>query len=126
MDATFEMLLFNIDDGFMEGVSRGIRGGLLSTSDYANLSQCDNLEGRLACATPRPRLRAHTTADIKMHLQGTKYGAFLANEPPPLTTTTIQRKATEKMVEEFKALRSQSNQPLSKFLDYITYGYMVR
>jgi hypothetical protein len=63
--------------------------------------------------------------DIKMHLQGTRYGGFLANEPPPLATTTIQHKATEKMVEEFKALRAHANEPLATFLDYITYGYMV-
>eukprot|EP00298_Acanthocystis_sp_HF-20_P026742 c4570_g1_i1.p1 GENE.c4570_g1_i1~~c4570_g1_i1.p1 ORF type:complete len:358 (+),score=95.05 c4570_g1_i1:46-1119(+) len=107
MDAISEMLYFNIDGGLLEAIARGIRGGLLAQNDYANLSQCDNLE------------------DVKMHLQGTKYGQFLANEPPPLATTTIQQKATEKMVEEFKALRAHANQPLAKFLDYITYGYMI-
>jgi V-type H+-transporting ATPase subunit d len=91
----------------MEALARGIRGGLLTTGDYANLTQCDTLE------------------DIKMHLQGTKYGNFLANELPPLTTTTIQQKATEKMVEEFRALRAHANEPLASFLDYITYGYMI-
>jgi len=107
MDATMEMVFFNIDNGFQEAIARGIRGGLLNTGDYANLTQCDTLD------------------DIKMHLQGTKYGNFLANEPPPLTTTTIQNKATEKMVEEFKALRAHANEPLASFLDYITYGYMI-
>eukprot|EP00300_Choanocystis_sp_HF-7_P018100 c19935_g1_i1.p1 GENE.c19935_g1_i1~~c19935_g1_i1.p1 ORF type:complete len:376 (-),score=119.41 c19935_g1_i1:133-1206(-) len=107
MHATDEMLFFNIDNGFQEAVARGIRRGLLSAADYTNLTQCDNLE------------------DVKMHLQGTSYGGFLANEPPPIATTTIQNRATEKMVEEFKALRAHSNQPLAKFLDYITYGYMI-
>lgn len=108
MSAAFdEMMYFNMDNGFLEAVARGIRGGLLTTLDYANLSQCDNLE------------------DVKMHLQGTKYGQFLANEPPPISTTTIQNKATEKMVEEFRAMRAHANQPLARFLDYITYGYMI-
>eukprot|EP00299_Pterocystis_sp_00344_P004693 c15968_g1_i1.p1 GENE.c15968_g1_i1~~c15968_g1_i1.p1 ORF type:complete len:377 (-),score=85.08 c15968_g1_i1:59-1132(-) len=107
MDATGEMLFYNIDCGYLEAVARGIRAGLLTTADYNNLSQCDNLE------------------DIKMHLQGTEYGTFLADEPPPLTTTTIQNKATEKMVEEFKAIRAHANQPLAGFLDFITYGYMI-
>jgi V-type H+-transporting ATPase subunit d len=101
------MMFFNVDNGFLEGVVRGLRGGLLLSSDYSNLSQCDNLD------------------DVKMHLQGTKYGQFLANEPPPIATTTIQQKATEKMVEEFKAMRAHANQPLAQFLDYITYGYMI-
>merc|ERR1711959_644791 len=107
MDGTLEMMFYNVDDGFLEAVVRGIRGGILTSVDYANLTQCDNLE------------------DIKMHLQGTKYGQFLANEPPPLATTTIQNKATEKMVEEFKAMRAHANEPLATFLDYITYAYMI-
>ncbi len=45
MDATGEMLFFNIDTGFMEALARGIRGGILTASDYANLTQCDTLEG---------------------------------------------------------------------------------
>lgn len=91
----------------MEAVARGIRKGILTSSDYANLSQCENLE------------------DVKMHLQSTTYGQFLANEPPPIATTTIRDRATDKMVEEFKAMRAHANPGIAKFLDYITYGYMI-
>ena len=57
---------------------------------------------------------------MKLHLSGTSYGDFLANEPSPLHTTTIAEKCTERLVKEFKHLRSQAVQPLAKFLDYIT------
>lgn len=36
---------FNMDNGYFEGLVRGFRGGLLLRADYANLSQCETLEG---------------------------------------------------------------------------------
>jgi len=56
------MLSFNIADGYVEGLVRGYRSGILTTADYANLVQCDTLE------------------DLKLHLASTDYGDFLANE----------------------------------------------
>ena len=134
MDATTEMCLFNMDDGFLEGTLRGIKGGLLTRLDYGNLAQCDGLDGMsfffsfffFASANNSPKKKTqHSKLDVKMHLQGTKYGQFLANEAPPIATTTIQNRATEKLVEEFKAMRAHANQPLAQFLDFVTYGYMV-
>lgn len=101
------MLGYNIDNGYVEGILRGYRGKFLTTPDYANLCQCETLE------------------DVKMHLQSTDYGEFLANEPSPLHTTTISAKCTEKMVNEFELIRNQATKPLLTFLDYITYGYMI-
>jgi V-type H+-transporting ATPase subunit d len=96
-----------MNHGFLEGILRGYYLGLISQSDYQNLTQCEKLE------------------DMKLHLQGTSYGDFLANEPLPLHSTTIAEKCTAKMVEQFNYLRVNSVQPLSEFLDYITYSYMI-
>ncbi|CAF2110655.1 unnamed protein product, partial [Brassica napus] len=41
--------------------SRRHHAGLLTTADYNNLCQCENLD------------------DIKMHLSATKYGSYLQN-----------------------------------------------
>lgn len=101
------MLTFAENDGYLEALLRGYKCGILVTADYNNLVQCDNLE------------------DLKLHLSGTSYGDFLANEPSPLHTTTIAEKCTEILVKQFKHMRSQAVQPLAKFLDYITYGYMI-
>lgn len=62
-------------------------------------------------------------ADLKLHLASTDYGNFLQNEPSPLATTTISEKCTLKMVKEFQYLRANSVEPISKFLDYITYAH---
>lgn len=36
---------FNIDGGYLEGLCRGFKCGILKQSDYLNLVQCESLEG---------------------------------------------------------------------------------
>ncbi|MCO5605865.1 hypothetical protein L7F22_060049 [Adiantum nelumboides] len=103
----FEALTFNIHGGYLEAIVRGHRGGLLTAVDYNNLCQCETLD------------------DIKMHLSATEYGPYLQNEPSPLRTTTIVEKCTQKLVEEYKHMLTQATEPLSTFLEYITYGHMI-
>lgn len=102
-----DMLTFNVDDGYLEGILRGYRSGFLSSSDFVALTQCETLE------------------DVRMHLTGTDYGTFLQNEPAPLATKTIAEHATRKLVDEFNFIRSQAIGPLATFLDYLTYPYMI-
>ncbi|CDK25374.1 unnamed protein product [Kuraishia capsulata CBS 1993] len=102
-----EGLYFNIDAGFIEGVVRGYKSGLLSSAQYINLTQCDTLE------------------DLKLQLSATDYGNFLANVPSPLATSVLQEKASQKLYEEFHYIRAQATEPLAKFMDFITYGYMI-
>ncbi|RWS20987.1 V-type proton ATPase subunit d-like protein, partial [Leptotrombidium deliense] len=99
--------LFNIDNGYLEGLVRGFKCGILKQTDYMNLVQCETLE------------------DLKVHLQSTDYGNFLANEPSPLAVSTIDDKLREKLVIEFQYIRCHAVEPLSTFLDYITYSYMI-
>ncbi|EGN92147.1 hypothetical protein SERLA73DRAFT_191592 [Serpula lacrymans var. lacrymans S7.3] len=102
-----EGLFFNVNSGFLEGIVRGYKAGILSQSQYASLTQCDTLE------------------DFRTQLSATDYGNFLANEPSPLSTATIADKATQILVDQFNYIRTNAVEPLSKFLDYITYGYMI-
>ncbi|KAE9392801.1 vacuolar ATP synthase subunit D 1 [Gymnopus androsaceus JB14] len=81
--------------------------GFSPQSHYANLTQCESLE------------------DFRTQLSATDYGNFLANEPLPISTATIAEKATQILVDQFKYLRNNAVEPLSKFLDYVTYGYMI-
>lgn len=37
---------FNMDHGYLEALVRGFKTGLLTTTDYANLVQCETLEGK--------------------------------------------------------------------------------
>lgn len=38
-------LMFNIDNGYLEGLVRGFKSGILTRTDYLNLIQCETLEG---------------------------------------------------------------------------------
>lgn len=102
-----DLVFFNVDHGYLDGIVRGFRSGILRSVDYINLTQCETLD------------------DLKLHLASTDYGNFLQNEPSPLATTTIADKCTEKMVAEFKYMRAHAYEPLATFLDYITYSYMI-
>lgn len=97
-----EALFFNSHSGYLEGVLRGFKAGLLTQAQYSNLTQCESLD------------------DFKMQLTATDYGNFLANETPPISTSTIAERATQRMVDEFNYIRSNATGNLKRFLDYMT------
>ena len=101
------ILTYNMDDGYAEGICRGYRGSMLNSTQYLNLAQCENLE------------------DLRLQLSATSYGPLLANEPSPLATSTIAEKCTEVLVEEYRYLQSNAVGDLKRFLEYVTYGYMI-
>lgn len=62
---------------------------------------------------------------MKLHLQSTDYGNFLANEASPLQVSVIDDKLRDKLVTEFQHMRNHAVEPLGTFLDYITYGLVM-
>eukprot|EP01060_Flectonema_neradi_P008937 TRINITY_DN163_c0_g1_i1.p1 TRINITY_DN163_c0_g1~~TRINITY_DN163_c0_g1_i1.p1 ORF type:complete len:354 (+),score=67.35 TRINITY_DN163_c0_g1_i1:44-1105(+) len=93
----------------LEAVVQGYKSAILKQDDYNALCQCETLQ------------------DVKMYLQtNTCYGdpPFL-QDVAQLDAATIRDKAQEKLVKEFNELREWSDPPLSTFLDYITYDYMI-
>ncbi len=38
-------LFFNLDHGYVEGLCRGFKSGILKAAEYQNLVQCETLEG---------------------------------------------------------------------------------
>lgn len=38
--------MFNVDNGYLEGLCRGFKCGILKQADYLNLVQCETLEGK--------------------------------------------------------------------------------
>ncbi|EPS43455.1 hypothetical protein H072_2562 [Dactylellina haptotyla CBS 200.50] len=101
-----EGLFFNVNSGYVEGIVRGYRNGLLTSSNYSNLTQCETLE------------------DLKLQLTPS-YGEQLANVASPFSTSTIAAKATEKLVQDFRYLRAQATGALAEFMDFLTYSYMI-
>ena len=62
-----EMLFANINDGYLEGLLRGYRGGILTSTDYANLCQCESIDGSPSqlchASAPLDQARRLTEAD---------------------------------------------------------------
>ncbi len=103
MDALF----YNENAGYLDALLRGYKSGILTANQYNNLTACHSLD------------------DLKLQLSSTDYGNFLANEPSPVSTSTIASLAREKLVKELNYIKAQAVAPLSDFLDYISYGYMI-
>ncbi|CAN3359107.1 V-type proton ATPase subunit d [Diutina catenulata] len=102
-----EGLFFNINYGYLEGVTRGYKAGLLAANQYVNLTQCDTLD------------------DVKLQLSATDYGNFLASYAGPLTTSVIGENMNKTLIREFRYLQQQASGVATDFLNYITYGYMI-
>lgn len=105
-----DMALFNVDDGFLEAITRGFRGRIITKEDYNSLIQADSLE------------------DLKMHLSSADYdyGTHLeALQGETMDVKSLEKALKSALVDEFHFIRAQANYPLSKFLDFVTYGYMI-
>ena len=107
----------------MEGIVRGYKAGLLTQNQYNNLTQCETIEGASASESKEAACSQMCvrTPDFRTQLSATDYGNFLANEPLPISTSTISDKATQVLVDQFNFLRSNAVEPLSKFLEYMTW-----
>lgn len=56
--------LFNVDHGYLEALVRGFKTGLLTTGDYANLVQCETLEGNFIFCSIIYNFRSKTSYSI--------------------------------------------------------------
>lgn len=65
-----------------------------------------------------------TVVDLKLQL-GPAYGDFLASLPPNPSTSDLAARTTDKLISEFRYLRANAVGSLAKFMDYLTYGYMI-
>ncbi|KAI9827112.1 MAG: H(+)-transporting V0 sector ATPase subunit d [Sarea resinae] len=101
-----EGLFYNVDSGYIEGVVRGYRNTLLTGQNYSNLTQCETID------------------DVKLQL-APAYGDILAALPPNPSTSSLAAKTTEKMVAEFRYLQANAVGSLAKFMEFLTYGYMI-
>ncbi|XP_045705388.1 V-type proton ATPase subunit d 2 [Phyllostomus hastatus] len=66
-------------------------------------------------------------SDLKVHLQTTDYGNFLANQMNPLTVSKIDAEMKKKLYREFEHFQNHSLEPhhLHNFPDTLTSSYMI-
>ncbi|KAI5307675.1 H(+)-transporting V0 sector ATPase subunit d, partial [Ascosphaera atra] len=65
-----------------------------------------------------------TFPDVKLQLSPA-YGDFLASLPPNASTSDLAARLTDKYVAEFRYLQAQATGAIAKFMEYLTYGYMI-
>ena len=56
---------------------------------------------------------------------GPSYGDTLSSLPPNPSTSALANKTTEKLVSDFRYLQGQCTGSLTKFMEYLTYSYMI-
>jgi len=105
-------------------VVRGFRNALLTSQNYSNLTQCETIDGTICCLHHRSNVADKPPSDVKLQL-GPAYGDFLAALPPNPSTSALADKTTEKLVSEFRYLQANATGSLAKFMDYLTYSYMI-
>ena len=101
--------VYNRDDGFAEAFLRGLRSTFLSDLEYANLKEGGQRGGAGAGAGEATK---EDFEDLRLTLQETDYGNFLAAEPA-LDPKLIATRATGKWVKEFQYIRASATGPLS-------------
>jgi V-type H+-transporting ATPase subunit d len=62
--------------------------------------------------------------DVKLQL-GPAYGDYLASLPPNPSTSALADKAMDKLVAEFRYLQANATGSLARFMEYLTYAYMI-
>lgn len=62
--------------------------------------------------------------DVKLQL-GPAYGDYLAALPPNPSTSVLADKTLDKLVAEFRYLQANATGSLAKFMEYLTYAYMI-
>ena len=75
-------------------------------TDLVQLTQCESID------------------DVKLQL-GPAYGDALSNLAPNPSTSALANKTTEKLVSDFRYLQAQCTGSLAKFMEYLTYSYMI-
>ncbi|GAB7326777.1 hypothetical protein MBLNU13_g10721t1 [Cladosporium sp. NU13] len=101
-----EGMFYNVTAGYIEGIVRGYRNNLLTGQNYGNLTQCETID------------------DVKLQL-GPAYGDYLASLPPNPSTSALADKAMDKLVAEFRYLQANATGSLARFMEYLTYAYMI-
>ncbi len=94
----------------------------MTGQNYGNLTQCNTVDGKLSMHLLLSN-NQHIP-DVKLQLSPA-YGDFLASLPPHPSTSALADKTTDKLVSEFRYLQASATGSLSKFMEYLTYGYMI-
>lgn len=106
----FESATLNINDGYVEGLLRSLRKGILDENVYNNLKTATNIN------------------DFKQLIEETDYGTDIfaqASEASDFEVTALRKAMRERLMSEFDFLKAQAVYPLNHFLSMMLHGYQI-
>jgi len=98
---------FNIQNGYWEGLVRGMKQALLTPEDYERIAEAESLE------------------EVRSFLADTSYGEFMCDRPTPLTINMFAQSMRKKFSDEFTHLRSTAGELTVQFMDFIKLDFVI-
>ena len=103
-----ELLTFDADHGYAEGVMRGQCLSFIKEDQYSQMKNLTSLQ------------------ELKSYLEEeTDYASYFPPEQISLTTNSIKQALYSKLADEIDYLQCNSAEPLAKFFFYIRCPYMI-
>uniref|UniRef100_A0A8C8UNC5 ATPase, H+ transporting, lysosomal V0 subunit D2 n=1 Tax=Peromyscus maniculatus bairdii TaxID=230844 RepID=A0A8C8UNC5_PERMB len=94
-------LYFNVDHGYLEGLVRGCKAGLLTQQDYVNLVQCETLEGKpLTYGLLQGSTTNHHTTQLNVSLMLDYYSrcSYMIDNVILLMNGALQKKSVKEVL----------------------------
>eukprot|EP00825_Cyclidium_porcatum_P031544 TRINITY_DN3341_c0_g1_i1.p1 TRINITY_DN3341_c0_g1~~TRINITY_DN3341_c0_g1_i1.p1 ORF type:complete len:409 (-),score=88.01 TRINITY_DN3341_c0_g1_i1:940-2166(-) len=102
-----ELINYAIDDGYAEGILRGLRSTFISEAQYNQMKNCQSL------------------AELKTILEDTDYEQCLNLDMQEIPIPILRQRLKQKLADEFNYISAQAVPPLSEFLHLINCRYMI-
>jgi len=106
----FEAMTLNMSDGYVEGLLRSLRKGILDENVYNNLKTASNIN------------------DFKQLIEETDYGSdvfTVGADASDFEVTSLRKAMKERLMGEFDFLKAQAVYPLNQFLSMMLHGYQI-
>lgn len=103
-------MTLNISDGYVEGLLRSLRKGILDENVYNNLKTASNIN------------------DFKQLIEETDYGSdvfTVGADASDFEVTSLRKAMKERLMGEFDFLKAQAVYPLNQFLSMMLHGYQI-
>jgi V-type H+-transporting ATPase subunit d len=102
----YNIMTFNMNDGYAEALLRGLRKGIFSEQNYMALRSCTNIK------------------DVNAAFAGTDYEDFVKNLKEE-DTAKFKNDLKKKLAHEIDYLQQVSGPELQKFIQLIRHRYMI-
>lgn len=102
-----EMATFAVENGYAEGILRGLRSSFLTEQQYMQAKNCGNL------------------AELKSFLEDTDYGPYMLTESPNMPISLLRSRLKKKLADEIDYISSNATGVLCELIDIMSIRYQI-